>query len=685
MMKSSKISLIAVIMMMAILFNMLDGIGNIAYAETTVMDKLLQNERLINVLDTSYSYKDLANHWAKDGMYKLSYLEILTGFADGTMKPDKTISREEFIVMLTRAIKLPLTDTYPQFYEDIDVNHWSYKYIETAKNSGIIDIFSASKLSPTKTITREEMAVIAAKVAKDYPLTGSSKSFKDLSTSYKYMDSIQVVTALGIIQGLPDGSFKPYGGASRAEAAVIIQRILDLKSSEAFSETEVIKAFAENYERSSMSNPNQGAWTQNELTLYSSGKEQKQNSMRNNMVYSLEAENINLMRNITDLNTTVSSISDYLAEVKLGYKLTVTADDGTSREYGIDKALYMKKDEGKWLVYDSKTSYTGSIDLGSNTKINLAWQYLSGGTPNMSGTSKLEGLNVISPTWFHLSSAAGDVSSIADVNYSNWAHNNGYQVWALVGNNFDMDMSSQMLSNPTARAKTINTLMQYAKTYKLDGINIDFENMYTKDKNLFTQFVKELYDKTKAAGIILSVDVTVITVNSNWSECYDRKALAAVSDYIALMAYDQYWSGSPVSGSVSQLSWVETHVNKVLKEVPREKLLLGMPFYTRVWKEVTSNGKVVVTSSAVSMQTAEKLIADNKATKTWDAASGQYFATYIKDGATYKIWLEDENSIKLRVELAKKYQLAGVAAWKIGFEKPGIWGTIAAALGNKAD
>lgn len=684
-MKRSKTSLIAVIMMMALLFNILGGVGSTAYAETTSVDKLIQNEKLINVSDSSYSYKDLANHWAKEGMYKLSYLEVLTGFTDGTMKPDKTISREEFIVMLTRAIKLTLTDTYPQYYQDIAADHWSYKYIEVAKNSGIIDVFNTSKLNPTKTITREEMAVIAAKVAKDYPLTGSSKSFKDLSTNYKYMDSIGVVTALGIIQGLPDGSFKPYGGASRAEAAVIIQRILDLKSSESSTEAEGIKVFAENYEKSSITNPNQGSLTQSELTLYSAGKEQKQNNLKSNILYSLESQGTNLSRTMTDLNTTVSAVSDYLAEVKLGYKLTMDDGDGTSREYVVDKSLFLKKDEGKWVVFDSKTSFTGSLELGSNTKINLAWQYLSGGTPNMSGTSRLEGLNVISPTWFHLSSGAGDVSSIADVNYSNWAHNNGYQVWALVGNNFDMDMSSQMLSNPTARAKTINTLMQYAKTYKLDGINIDFENMYTKDKNLFTQFVKELYDKTKAAGIILSVDVTVITVNSNWSECYDRKALAAVSDYIALMAYDQYWSGSPVSGSVSQLSWVENHVNKVLKEVPREKLLLGMPFYTRVWKEVTSNGKVTVTSSAVSMQTAEKLIADNKAAKTWDAASGQYFATYKKDGATYKIWLEDENSIKLRVELAKKYQLAGVAAWKIGFEKPGIWGTIAAALGNKAD
>jgi spore germination protein YaaH len=683
-MKRLKTSLIAIIMMMAVLLNMLGGMGTRAYAEMTPADKLLQNEKLVSVSDRSYRFKDLGGHWAQEGMYRLSYLDILRGFDDGTMKPDKTITRAEFIVMLTRAIGLPMTDTYPQYYKDIDVNHWSYRDVEAAKNSGIIDVFNTAKLNPTKTITREEMAMIAAKVSKDYPLTGDSKSFKDLSASYKYMDSIRRVTALGIIQGLPDGSFNPYGGASRAEAAVIIQRVLQLKSDNATAQADALKAFGEDYEKSSMTNPNQGSISQSQLNLYSMGKEQKQNAQRSNLLNTFEAQSINLSRSMTEISSDVKAVSDYLAEVTVSYKLAVAADDDNNRQYNVKKTLLMKKEEYKWLVYDSQTSFTRENIVGG-AKINLAWQYLSGGTPNMSGTAKLEGLNVISPTWFHLSNAGGDISSIANVSYSNWAHSNGYQVWALVGNDFDKDMTSKMLSNPTARAKAINQLLQYAKDYKLDGINVDFENMYTKDKNLFTQFVKELYDQTKAQGILLSVDVTVITPNSNWSECYDRKALAQVSDYIALMAYDQYWSGSPVSGSVSQLSWVESHVNQVLKEVPKEKLLLGMPFYTRVWKEVNSNGKLVVTSSAVSMQSAEKLIADNNAARAWDAVSGQYYATYKKDGATYKIWLEDENSIKLRVKLANKYELAGVAAWKMGFEKPAIWSTIASALGNKED
>ena len=683
-MKKSKAKIIAAVTLLTMVLNIFGGINTSLYAEISPVDKLIQNERLINIQDMSFRFSDIAKHWAKDGMYKLSYMGILTGFVDGTMQPDKTLTRDEFIVMLARAIDLPLADTNDQYYEDIDTNHWSFQYIQAAKVSGIIDIFNESKLNPTKVITREEMAVIAAEVVKDIPQTGPIKSFKDLKSDYKYMDSINIVTGLGIINGIPDGTFKPYAGASRAEAAVIAQRILDAKDVLNNNEVSMLQVFAEDYEKSSMTNPNQGTLGYEELQRFSMGKEYKQNDLRNKIISSFEQQNINLLRSTEDFNVNVAVLSKYLAEVSLNYKLTYSTEDGVSRDYNVNRKLYLKKSEEKWKVYNSTATYSRAYAIEQSEKINLAWQYLSQSTPDMSNVSKLAGLNVVSPTWFSLSSGSGDIDSIADVRYSNWAHKNDYQVWALVTNDFNKDMTSEMLANPASREIAENTLIQYAKDYKLDGINLDFENMYIKDKDLFTQFVKELYQKTKLMGITLSVDVTVIAKNSNWSESYDRKALAKVSDYIALMAYDQYWAGSPVSGSVSQLKWVEDNLKPVLLEVPKEKLLLGMPFYTRVWKEeYNANNKLVVTSKAVSMEYAEQLVAENNAAKTWDAVSGQYYATYQKDRATYKLWLEDENSIKLRVELANKYNLAGVASWKLGFEKSKIWDVIAAALNRK--
>jgi len=681
-MKKTNIRIMSVVLVMAILLNIFNFNGPV-YAEMTSMDKLAQNENLISVIDKTYVYSDITGHWAKEGILNLSYMEILKGFPDGSMRPDKTLTREEFIVMLVRAIDIPMTDTYVQSYQDVAVERWSIQYIASAKSKGLLDIFNQSMMYPAQNITREEMAVIAAKAVQDIPLTSQSKSFKDLNSAYKYMDSIKIVTSLGIIRGMPDGSFKPYNGATRAETAVVIQRILDLKSIDNLQENNEITAFAENYEKSRMTNPIQGTLNTQDIMQFSIGKEQKQNIKRDSIISSLKLQNINLNRSMSNSYTFISYKSKYLAEVIISYNMTITTTEGANREYKITRKLYMNRDKGKWTVYDSSVLYSilNEVVVSESEKINLTWNSLYNSTLNMTGTSKIEGLDVISPTWFTLNSANGDFANIASLEYTNWAHKNGYKVWALVGNDFNRSLTSQMLNNDTARSNAINNLIKYAKAYNLDGLNIDFEYMYTSEKDLFTKFVGELYQQTKPLGITLSVDVTVIAYNSDWSSCYDRKALAQVSDYIALMAYDQYWAGSPVSGSVSQLKWVEDSLKKVLLEVPNHKLLLGMPYYTRVWKEAyDANGKLVVSSSAVSMQTAERLAAENNAARTWNSVSGQYFVTYKKDGATYKIWMEDEASIKLRVEIANMYDLAGVASWRMGFEKPQIWEVINSTL-----
>lgn len=681
-MKKTNISIMSVALAMAIILNILSFIKP-AYAEMTAADKLTQNERLISVTDKSYLYSDIAKHWGKEGILRLSYMEILIGFPDGSMKPDKTLTREEFITMLVRAIDLPITDTYIQDYQDIDASRWSGGYIAAAKSSGLLDIFNQSILLPAKSITREEMAVIAAKAVQDIPLTSQSKSFIDLNADYNYRDSINIVTSLGIIKGMPDGSFRPYNGATRAEAAVVIQRILDLKGLDNIQENNEITAFTENYEKSRMTNPVQGTFNMQDIIQLSIGKEHKQNLKRDSIISSLKQQNVNLNRSISSPFTFISKKTGYLAETVISYNMTGSTNEGDNREYRITRKLFMKRDMGKWKVYDSSVLYSilSEVIVKKSERINLTWHSLYNGTPNMSGTAKIEGLDVISPTWFKLSNANGAFASIASLEYTSWAHKNGYKVWALAGNDFNRDLTSQMLNNDTARNNAVNNLIKYAKDYNLDGLNIDFEYMYSRDRDLYTKFIRELYQKAKPLGITLSVDVTVIAYNSDWSSCYDREALAQVSDYIVLMAYDQHWAGSPVSGSVSQLKWTEDNLKKVLLQVPSNKLLLGMPYYTRVWKEAyDARGKLVVTSSAVSMQTAERLEAENNASRTWDIISGQYFVTYKKDGATYKIWIEDETSIKLRVKMANTYNLAGVASWRMGFEKQQIWEVINTTL-----
>lgn len=318
-------------------------------------------------------------------------------------------------------------------------------------------------------------------------------------------------------------------------------------------------------------------------------------------------------------------------------------------------------------------------------KITLAWDAIYSKTTSYLKESKISSLDVLSPTWFQVANDQGALINRADAKYVDWAHKNGYKVWALLSNDFqNAGMTKRFLNNTDARDNLIRQVLAYSALYKLDGINIDFENVNKEDKDALTQFMRELTPFLKEQGLVVSIDVTVPDGSDNWSLCYDRKALGQVVDYMMLMTYDQYWATSPKAGSTAQVTWVETNLKKVLDLVPREKLLLGLPFYTRLWKEETNkDGKIAVSSiKPLSMDEAKKLIKDNVAQVKWDTQSGQFYAEYKKDNTQFKIWLEDDNSIDLKSALVQKYRLAGAAAWKKGDESQAIWGILDKNLKN---
>ncbi|NMB33818.1 MAG: glycoside hydrolase [Clostridium sp.] len=300
-------------------------------------------------------------------------------------------------------------------------------------------------------------------------------------------------------------------------------------------------------------------------------------------------------------------------------------------------------------------------------KINLVWDMLYTTRQNHDSVGEMEGVDVISPTWFQVKNKNGELINRAYPKYVEWAHSRGYQVWALLSNDFtDTKMTSEFLNNTDARDNLIREILAYAALYKLDGINIDFENLYQDDKDVFTQFVREVYPLLKEQGLVVSVDVNDIA-------CYDKKALSESVDYMMYMAYDQHWSTCPTAGSVAQVSWQETILKRVIEQegVPREKLLLGIPFYARLWKQ-EDNGNL--TSTALTMAQARETIIQNGAKVEWDEESGQFYAEYKKENALYRIWLEDRNSLNLRTSLTQKYKLAGACAWSLYFAIEDVWG-----------
>jgi spore germination protein YaaH len=313
---------------------------------------------------------------------------------------------------------------------------------------------------------------------------------------------------------------------------------------------------------------------------------------------------------------------------------------------------------------------------GKGKRINLTWEAVYTANPNVNAIGKLQGVNVVSPTWFELSNGQGDIRSNADAGYSAWAKSKGIQVWGLFSNGFEPDRTHVALASYESRLAMIQQLLAYAKSFGLNGINLDFENIYTKDKENLVQFVRELTPLLHEQNLVVSIDVTPKSSSEMWSLFLDRERLGNIVDYMMIMAYDEHWASSPTSGSVSSLPWAEQSIERILQEdgVPAEKLILGIPFYTRIWSEKPDgNGGVDVSSKTMDMDAAIAVVKEKKLTPVVDAETGQHYVEY-KDGSVRKrIWLEDTTSVKARAELVKKYRLAGIASWRRGFESSDVW------------
>lgn len=311
-----------------------------------------------------------------------------------------------------------------------------------------------------------------------------------------------------------------------------------------------------------------------------------------------------------------------------------------------------------------------AVPRQSAQRISLVWDINGNATSELYQQPRIPGVTVVSPTWFKLSTASGWVDSTADYSYVAQAHAKGYQVWALVNNSFNPVLTQEFLRDEAAQERMISQLAAYAALYKLDGMNIDFENIYMEDKERLTSFVAKLTLALHQQQLTVSMDVTFPSDSETWSRCYDRAALGEIVDYMAVMAYDEHGSASRISGSGASLSWVRQGMKAMLTEVPGHKLLLGLPFYTREWEEM-SNGQA--RPKTLSMAEVKARIEKYKADVTWLEDKGQYYAEYKIDGKLRQVWVEDEASLAKKVELVDGYGLAGTAAWRKGFEQPEVW------------
>lgn len=612
--------------------------------------------------------KDIDEHWAEDAITRLKNLEVMNGF-EGYTNPDNIVTRGEFTALITRAFGME-SGPDSKTFADIGTDHMFYSAIAAASNAGIVDGFNDNTFRPDNMITREEIMLIISRLTDREP--ASVANFWDIGSDYLYIRQLSKVSEDGIIGGYPDGSFKPYNKTTRAEAATMIVSALNKYIPQ--GNLDDICAFTHSY-----------------LNLHFSDIAAAQaNSIgdaANNIEYIRNTYNVvgNLgyyvVNTISDINFLTYSQNGPVTKFLIEYNITRDMSGSVKSYKGqSDISVITRNDVNKVFEHNTR--------IVNPEFINLTWEVYSKAPSYVT-----EGVNAVSPTSFRIEAKpAGNAlpiytesntlyfnSSLTN-EYLNYAKSNGYNVWVMYKTDFTLETANAFLNSNQARKQANDILIKQILQNDLDGINFDFEHMNKTDKGAYTNHVKEISIMAHTLGAVVSVDVTKYErTSSTWSMCYDRDALAKYADYIMLMAYDQYYSASKTPGPVAGLGWTESCITLTLKEVPADKLVLGMPYYIRIWK--TQNGKSI-SSKAVSMSEALNQIQANGANGQYDSTFGLTKYSWSEGEYINMLWLENAESIRARVKLAEKYSLAGVASWRRGFETYDVWQTIKAELAN---
>lgn len=331
----------------------------------------------------------------------------------------------------------------------------------------------------------------------------------------------------------------------------------------------------------------------------------------------------------------------------------------------------LKETEAKTLVSTFQEPEYTSISM--DEPVVLVWHQVTNLSANQAMQtliSATKGVNVIAPTWFMLTDNSGNYESLADKNYVDQAHAMGMQVWAVLDNfnKGDNVQSEVLFASTAARKKLIASLMKDAQTYGFDGINLDVEGIKASAGPHYVQFIRELSVDCRKAGLVLSIDSYV---PASYSAFYNWAEQGRVADYVVMMGYDEHFAGGE-AGSVASIGYERQGIMDLLKQVPKEKLISAIPFYTRIWKEDASG----TSSQSVGISSAKEWVETNQVELYWQEDLGQYYGELEKDGVNYEIWMEEERSLELKMQLIRDNGLAGVACWRLGLEPADVWDVV---------
>lgn len=384
----------------------------------------------------------------------------------------------------------------------------------------------------------------------------------------------------------------------------------------------------------------------------------------------LDTSDLSLNYNEVKLYSDINTKSEILETLNIDNTVTVYTDSLKHNRW-----YKVKSDSGKIgyieksavSVEQSRNEEENNTKVENTEKMIMFWQY---GSSLETLGDKIEGVNVVMPTWYAISDEDGSVEINYNKEYYTKAKENGYELWPIITNGIDNEeidkkqVTSEIMNSEEKRENLIRNIVNIIELNNLDGINIDFEGMLEEDKYMYTQFLRELYPLVKETGAKLSVDIY-------FTSYIDRKGVGKACDYVMLMGYDQRGTWSKEAGSISEISWVDENVNSLINDsdIPASKIVLGVPFYTRLWIESGDE----LTTKVYSMSDSQDFLSTYNLTPTMDNISGQNYVAVELDSAMYKLWIEDSESMAKRADIVTKYNLAGITAWQKGFETEDIW------------
>ena len=385
-----------------------------------------------------------------------------------------------------------------------------------------------------------------------------------------------------------------------------------------------------------------------------------------------------------------------------------------------DDVITILEDKGDWYKAQTDSGFVGYVEkkyfedaytdnierenddatyshLTMDGKVKLAWHQVTGYASSemfLDVTKDVKGINVISPTWFSVIDDKGNIDNYSSTEYVDSAHAKGLKVWVLADDFKENEEGSKYINRVIAtadgRANLISNLVAGVINCGADGLNIDFEYISAEQGDSYRQFLRELSIQCRNNGIVLSVDNYV---PSDWSDYYGMEYQSNIADYIIVMSYDEFTSGSKVAGPVASISFVEKAVKDTIEKVgDSSRVVMGIPFYTRVWKETPEefvadgseiiedsvNGNYALSSEAVTMDTAKESYTSMGASPMWNEETGTNYVYYEYNNIRYMMWLEDKDSLDRKLEVASQYDVGGIACWKLTLENKEVWTSIEA-------